>query len=270
MASPPASSARAVPDLIYATVAGSPLQLDLHLPPGAGPHPLLMWIHGGGWRYGSRSPGRHPEFLVEAGIAVASIDYRLSDRAPWPAQIEDCATAARWLRAHAGAHGIDPERIAVGGESAGGHLAALLGLLPTGHALLGAGPWRPFAAILAVCAVVDFERHLALHAGTPSNQPEMLGHLFADDLAPARLRAASPAHYARADAPPALFVHAIGDPVVAFAPVRELHGALERAGAIVELVGVPGAGHFGLPEMADPSLPARIAGFLRGQLARGR
>jgi acetyl esterase/lipase len=135
-----AAQAQSVPthaDLVYATVGGQPLRLDLYLPSGGTtPRPLLVWIHGGGWSSGNRFPA--PSFAVllrDRGFAVASVSYRLTSQAgqwggeavTFPAQIHDVKAAVRWLRAHAGDYQIDPQRVAFWGSSAGGHLAALAG-----------------------------------------------------------------------------------------------------------------------------------------------
>lgn len=110
--------------------------LDIYLPEKAnGPLPLIIWIHGGGWRNGSKN-GCPPlrQGYVGRGYALASINYRLSGHATFPAQIEDCKAAIRWLRAHAKQYGFDPDRFGVWGSSAGGHLVALVGT---------SGIWRP-------------------------------------------------------------------------------------------------------------------------------
>ena len=137
----------------YAAIPGiRPLELDLYLPPAEGPHPVVVFLHGGGWRVGSRHSagpayrGADPnpfELVAQAGVAVASVDYRLSGEATWPAQLHDAKAAVRWLRARAGELGVDPGRIAAWGESAGGPLAELLGLVaePALEGALGvAGP----------------------------------------------------------------------------------------------------------------------------------
>ncbi len=114
-------------DIEYARVGDLSLKLDIYVPADAdGPLPLLIWLHAGGWSEGSKSlcPGL---FFSGRGYVVASIDYRLTGVAPFPAQIEDCRAALRWLRANASKYHIDPRHIGVWGASAGGHLAALMG-----------------------------------------------------------------------------------------------------------------------------------------------
>src|SRR6187431_2278789 len=113
-------------DLAYVT-GGHPRQrLDLYLPPESGSAPLIVWIHGGAFRMGSKED-RVPFEMLEQGYAIASLNYRLSQHAHFPAQIEDCKAAVRWLRAHADSYWLDQSRFASWGESAGGHLAAMLG-----------------------------------------------------------------------------------------------------------------------------------------------
>lgn len=115
-------------DIEYAVVDGISLKLDLVLPdaPSAKPAPLVVYIHGGAWISGDKSPTHAPAVLGPQ-YAVASVNYRLAQQAPFPAQIHDCKAAVRWLRAHAATYSIDPHRIGAWGSSAGGHLAALLG-----------------------------------------------------------------------------------------------------------------------------------------------
>src|SRR5687768_12543691 len=134
----PAQRARRMPlpagtqtkyDLPYVENGKSSQSLDLFIPAGATadkPLPLVVWIHGGGWRQGDKARCLALPLLAH-GYAVASINYRLSGEAQFPAQIHDCKAAIRWLRANAKEHGIDADRIGVWGSSAGGHLVALLG-----------------------------------------------------------------------------------------------------------------------------------------------
>jgi acetyl esterase/lipase len=114
-------------DIVYASPGNVPLKLDLYLPAGLNePAPIVIWIHGGGWETGDKErPMAGP--LTKLGFAVASIDYRLSEVAPWPAQIDDCKAAVRWVRANASKYGYRADKIGAMGASAGGHLVALLG-----------------------------------------------------------------------------------------------------------------------------------------------
>jgi acetyl esterase/lipase len=118
---------RVFKDLAYVEPGHERQRLDLYLPPaGDRPTPVIVWVHGGGWAGGSkaRTPASR---MVQAGFAVAAINYRLSQHAIFPAQIHDCKAAIRWLRAHAAEYRLDPKHIGVWGSSAGGHLVALMG-----------------------------------------------------------------------------------------------------------------------------------------------
>ncbi len=137
LAAAPAYAQVTFPNLTYATLDGHPLQLDLYLPAGTGPFPIVLWIHGGGWSGGDKALGAgHPALkLVPRGIAVASINYRLTSQAgqwgsfpvTFPAQVHDVKGAVRWLRANAALFSLNPAQFGSWGASAGGHLSALLG-----------------------------------------------------------------------------------------------------------------------------------------------
>ena len=113
-------------DLPYATVGGKVLRLDLHMPTGVTLPPLLVWVHGGAWRQGTKAT--YPAGFVAQGIAVASVDFRLSTDARFPAMVHDIKAAVRYLRANAARHAYRGDRIAIGGDSSGAHLAALVGV----------------------------------------------------------------------------------------------------------------------------------------------
>ena len=148
-----ATSQTRLPDLVatYARVDTFDLKIDLHLPPpryeksgqdstmvsGEAQRPVLLWIHGGGWRGGSRSEECPALPLLDSGYVVASIDYRLSQQAPWPAQLYDAKAAVRWLRAHAEVLRLDTARVVAWGTSAGAHVAAMLGVTSPGDSLEG-------------------------------------------------------------------------------------------------------------------------------------
>jgi acetyl esterase/lipase len=250
----------------YATRPGyRPRLLDVTVPAAAGPLPAVIWIHGGGWLDGDRRypPPTVPAELLHgtvlaAGLALVSIDYRHSLEAPFPAQLHDVKAAIRYVRRFAGAFGIDPDRIAVWGESAGGHLAALAGLT---------GPHGPDATALegtegvtegdtSVRAVVDWygvsdlaalREHpmppIPAGAGFPDPYDALLGGT--EEERPALARAASPLTYAVPGAalPPFLLIHGTGDGLVPYNQSEALDAALRAAGGASTLLPVEGADH---------------------------
>ena len=123
----PVEAEKAIRDLTFAQAGGTELKLDLHLPDAGTPAGLIVWVHGGAWRSGSRADV-DLKGLVVRGWAVASVDYRLSPVARFPAQIHDIKAAIRFLRAHAGEYGYPAGRFVIAGSSAGAHLAALVGV----------------------------------------------------------------------------------------------------------------------------------------------
>ena len=122
-----AETMKTLRDLAYVSGGHARQKLDLYLPKSDGPLPLVIWIHGGGWRQGTKGGNLPALRLARRGYAVASLDYRLSGDAKFPAQIEDCKAAVRWLRAHVKKYNLNPDRFGAWGSSAGGHLVALLG-----------------------------------------------------------------------------------------------------------------------------------------------
>ncbi|PYJ64382.1 MAG: hypothetical protein DME76_20230 [Verrucomicrobia bacterium] len=127
-------------DLVYKRINGRELRLDLYRPQNAsGPSPVILWINAGGWSHGRKEQHIPVISFVNDGYAVTSIELRLSGEAPFPAQIEDCKAAVRWLRANAAKYSFDADRISVGGHSAGGHLSALLGTSGGVQELEGSG-----------------------------------------------------------------------------------------------------------------------------------
>lgn len=240
-------------------------KLDVYLPNeavrGEDPAPLLVWIHGGAWMHGSKTEGAGLGYLADRGIAVASIGYRLSTDAIFPAQIDDCVAAVRFLATHAAEHGLDGTRIVVAGQSAGGHLAALLGT--------SAGSLDP---PLPVAGVIDFYGPTDLRA--PALREDFVGPLApAEAVALANLfggspqqkprlaAAASPVTFATPDDCPFLIIHGDRDPVVPVVQSRRLEDALRRAAVPVELIVVPGGGHGGRGFFTEP-LQRRMVGFI--------
>jgi acetyl esterase/lipase len=268
----------------YAALPGiRPLELDVYLPPDDGtPVPLVVFLHGGGWRMGSRralgpsyadvSP--HPfEQVAQAGIAVASVDYRLSGEAVWPAQLHDAKAAVRWLRSRATELGVDPDRIAAWGESAGGHLAELLGLTAEATTLEGevgiTGPSSRVAVVVSWYGPSDLAA-VATDLGADPADPgtreaQLLGAPAA--LVPDLAAQASPITLVTPAAPPFLLLHGRADRFIPCVQSERLRDALAAAGTDVELRTYDGADHMwlGAPAAATDALDRTVA-FLRRHL----
>ena len=241
---------------------GDPSQvLDLYLPekPSDKPLPLIVWIHGGGWRGGSKAGTGYLGFLMTDGYAYASVEYRFSQKALFPAQIQDCLAAIRWLRANAKKYNIDADHIAVGGDSAGGHLVALLG---------GVGGKKVFPPVggnqdqsdrvQAVCdwygpidftdvmeqAAADKNVKSVIKWNTPDDPySDLIGIHLGDNKA--KEEAVSPIHYVSKDYPPILIMHGTQDQLVPIAQSEEMAAALKKLGVDVTLQKFPGANHGG-------------------------
>lgn len=234
-------------DLVYVDNGGASQSLDLYLPQREGKVPVVVWVHGGGWRQGSKQGG--PALaLVREGFAVASINYRLSDVALFPAQIEDCKAAVRWIRANAGKYSLDKAKIGAWGGSAGGHLVALLGTSGGVKELEGAqlGNKGEDSRVQAVC---DFYGPTDFAQMLPGNQAKNPKHAIAlllggplsekQDLA----RKANPITYISREDPPFLICHGDKDALVPYSQSELLHKALQAGGVSSELVIVPGGSH---------------------------
>jgi acetyl esterase/lipase len=243
---------RFIGGLAYAAPIGfRPLLLDLYRPAaGADPAPLVVFMHGGGWLRGDRSmvspsfaswrPGPLARLAAD-GFAVASVDYRLSGEARFPAQLEDVAAAVDWLTGHAGEYGFDPGRIVLWGESAGAHLAALLGLrLPAPTGVRGVVDWYGPADLTALQEQVGAAGALT-DDPLDTREARLLGAPVA--TVPELARAASPISHVRAGAPPFLIAHGTADRAVSVRQSEALAAALAEAGADVRFEAVDGADH---------------------------
>jgi acetyl esterase/lipase len=276
-ASAPAPSLR---DLAYAPVSTAEV-LDVWLPPAAPrPHPLVIFVHGGGWARGDkRDVGPKVLPLLERGFAVASVNYRLSDQAHFPAPAQDVKAAVRYLRAHAAARGIDPDRFAVWGESAGANMAALLGTTGAQRTILddpALGNGATSASVQAVVewyGPVDLARRESQYRAGGSDCPApqfaeadayTTGYLGADvDRVPQEAAAANPITYLRpGDAlPPFSIAHGSADCLVPMAQAQQLADALRAGGDRVDLHLLPGAVH------ADPRFDRELLASTIGWLA---
>jgi acetyl esterase/lipase len=265
----PPEGVRVVRDLQYVAGGHERNRLDLYLPEKAeGRRPLIVWIHGGAWWAGSKE-GCRAVPLVAKGYAVASINYRFSQHAVFPAQIEDCKAAIRWLRANAAKYRLDPEHIGVWGESAGGHLVAMLGTTGGVKDLEGKGGNLDQSS--RVQCVVDWFGPADLTTmGSQADKPgtpvaQLVGGPVQDNKEKARK--ASPLTYVGKDSAPFLIMHGDQDNLVPLAQSKVLAAALKKAGVEVTLQVVKGNGHGG-PGFSSPENRKLIEDFFAKHLRK--
>lgn len=254
-------------DLVYAHTPQRDLTVDLYLPATPQPHPVILYVHGGGWSSGSKA-NPPTSRLVAVGYAVASIDYRLTNEAPFPAQIFDCKASVRWLRANSRKYGLDADRIAAWGGSAGGHLVALLGT-SGGVAELEGDEGNPgYSSRLA--AVIDFfgpvdlmtinaeRKHPRPESGRSAEAKLLGGGPLEDhkDLA----RQASPLTWIDPSDPPFLVVHGDLDDTVPPKQSERFVEALKAAHVPVEFSVVKGRAH---GFRTGPDVDPIVDGFLQ-------
>jgi len=244
-------------NITYATVNGTDLELDIYRPDVyTGYLPVVVWIHGGGWRSGDKADGSNFFVdLTDEGYAVVSINYRLSDEAIFPAQIHDVKGAIRWISANGQTYDFDIVNMAVVGSSAGGHLASLLGTsldMPNLEGNVGGNELYS----TRVKAVVDlygpanlrslhqqclFIGCLMDHSAPNSPESLFLGGPLLTLLG--RAQAASPQHYVNGDEPAFLIIHGNQDELIPFAQSFRFHQRLINAGANSTLIVANGFGH---------------------------
>lgn len=232
----------------YANLGDVSLRLDAHVPPGPGPHPAAIIVHGGGWVGGDRRLSVQPLFapLEQAGFAWFSISYRLAPQYLFPAPIDDVQRAVRWVRDNAREYNVDPQRIALIGESAGAHLAAMAAL-------------RDSEAVKAVVAfypptdLVDLARSSTL-------LPPALKQAVRDDVRGQfllmLLGEMSPISHVKPGMPPFLLVHGTADTVVPYQQSVKLCRRMQDVGAACDLVTVEGARHGFRSWVAGPAREA--------------
>ena len=272
-ASPALAAPRVVRDVTFARVDAAELKLDIYLPEGnRAPIGLIVWVHGGAWRAGSKDSVDLLR-LAERGWALASVDYRLSTVAKFPAQVHDIKGAIRYLRAHAAEYGFPPSRVVVAGSSAGGHLAALVGV-SNRNAELEGGVGGNIDQSSDVQAIVSLYGASNLASILGQSTPHGLSvrkpalDLFLGgqpEAVPELARLASPISHVSAGDPPLLMFHGDQDNQMPINQSHELEGVYQKLGLPVRLLVVHGAGHGGPAFTTDENL-ARIDEFLRSQL----
>jgi len=222
----------------YANVGGESLRLDASVPEGDGPYPVAILIHGGGWGGGDKAREHVPptQPLTDARFTWFSINYRLAPAHRWPACIDDVRTAIRWVKANAARYQGDPERIALVGYSAGGHLAA--------YAAATAGDDTQVQAVVVFAGPTDLEADCQRRgAVSPALQALFNRGPTIDDDARALLRDASPIERVTAAAPPCLLIHGTVDESVPYAQSVNYRRRLRELGVPCELITIPGGSH---------------------------
>ena len=254
-------------DIEYAKVGETSLKLDLHRPQAENP-PLIVYVHGGGWRAGSKTDTPIVD-LYDKGFAIASVDYRLSTQAVFPAQVHDIKAAIRFLRAKAGLYHINASKIAIIGSSAGGHLAALVGVT-NGNPELEGKIGEHLDQSSDVQVIVSFfgasNLETILSQSTPKGRDfriPALKLLLGDtpDKKPELAKLASPVTHLDKNDPPLLLIHGDADPQMPPQQSRDLAKAYESLGLPVTLIMLPGSLHGGA-EFYDEERTAIVAKFL--------
>ncbi len=274
-------------DVVYETVGARKLPLDLYRPVSDKPTPLVIWIHGGGWRGGSKSGFGPAGGLLARGYAVASVEYRLSGEAIFPAAIADCKAAVSFLRLNAKRYNLDPDNFGVWGSSAGGHLVALLGTTNDvkdfdTHPVTK----KASSAVQAVCdwfGPTDFlqmdahavpgSRHV--HDRADSAESRFVGGPIQKEPFRSVVVRANPITYVSAGDPPILLVHGDNDVVVSHHQSELLHDALKKVKVNSTLRIVKRAGHgYRGGDLSDAELLEMAARFfdehLRQEEGRGK
>lgn len=248
-------------DIPYEGGSNPQQTLDLYLPANQ-PAPLILWVHGGGWKSNDKSWILIP-YLVAKGYAIASINYRYSSEAIFPAQIQDANEALNFLLRNAAEYGLDKDRVAVAGDSAGGHLALLLGLARDEGGFGADASVRP-RAVIDFFGPTDFT---VFTTPPPAGAEDVIGQLLGasprdrPDLA----KAASPVTYVTAASPPVLILHGEKDDVVPPSQSQVISDLLKKANVPADLVIIPGAGHEGTA-FSSPKTQAKIIRFLEQNL----
>ncbi len=241
-------------DLVYATVGQRELPLDLYLPPSEQPLPVVIWIHGGGWRSGSKGSAGPARPLTGQGYAVVDVEYRLSGEAIFPAQIQDCKAAVRWVRANAKKYNLDADHIGVWGSSAGGHLAALLGTAGDVDDFETEANAGYSSRVQAVCDWFGPTDLLLMnkqaiagstldHDAPDSPESKLVGGPIQQQPFTSLAQKANPIQYVSKDDPPFLIVHGDNDRLVSYRQSELLQAALTKAGVPSKLQIEPGADH---------------------------
>jgi acetyl esterase/lipase len=248
----------------YVKAGGRDLELDIFLPQNAEPtHTAVILLHGGAWRMGDKSMMElFGKELADHGFVALAPEYRLLDESPWPSQIEDVKASIRWTRANAASLAIDPDKIAVQGFSAGGHLALMAGGTPDFPDFIGKEGRDKISD--RVAAVVAFFAPIEFRLDPPSPDFNRASTLLGESATGENAQKASPIFYVSEDYPPTFLLHGTGDRMVPCTTSRKMFEALHQKGVSVEMHLYPNHTHefVRLPSMLR-AVQSEIALFLR-------
>jgi acetyl esterase/lipase len=255
---PDSAGLRIIADQVYSRVGGQDRLADVFVPKSDSGVPVVIWLHGGGWRFGDRHLAPDlSAFSQASGLAVVSIDYSLSDEAKFPAAVEDVKTAVRWVRSTAADFGLDASRIGLWGSSAGGHLAACAALSNEDQFITDELPGQSSAVQAVVDGYgpinlgrIDEDRGTIASLGTdaeslgigklhPANDAESFESRFLGvpvATAPDKVKLADPVHYLQPGSPPFLILHGRADTLIPAKQSEYLFNALEKRGNEATLV----------------------------------
>jgi acetyl esterase/lipase len=264
-----------VRDVEYVVRGEISLRLDAHVPAGPGPFPAFVWLHGGGWESGDKASFNYAvNTYRRAGIASFSVNYRLSGQETYPAALEDCLAAVGWVRQHAAEYRIDPDRIAVGGGSAGGHLAMMVA---TAKPLEGDVNSRgePLKCLVKAAVSMAGPMDLTMFTYLPEATPEAPGALYALRVltkflggtpreVPERYIEASPITRVTTDTAPTLLVYGLEDRLIRPRQATRMAERLREAGVEVKELPLEGRGH----EVAAMAALPEVVEWVAGQLER--
>lgn len=250
-------------NITYATENNYEDKLDLYERKDAtSPLPVLIYIHGGGWTGGTKEAGFNKVLpYLEQGWNVVNVEYRLARVSLAPAAVEDCLCALKWVGVHAAEHHIDPNRIVVTGDSAGGHLSLTTGMIPESAGLdreCAGKPLPKVAAIVDWYGITDVNDLLS-GDNMKTYAVQWLGSLPDREAVAKRV---SPMEYVRAGLPPIMMIHGNADPTVPYQHSVNLHEALDKAGVPNQLFTVPGGHHGGFTSDQYVEVYAAIWKFL--------
>lgn len=246
-------------DIVYSNVGDRELLLDAYLPEKDGPSPAVLVVHGGAWRMGNRKQLRgYAEALAKVGFVCFAIDYRLAPQHKFPAQIDDCRSAVKWIRSNAAKYKVDPKKLGAIGYSAGGHLVSLLGTTGEAPSEKNGNVDTRLQVVVAGGAPTDFRWF--------PDKGKWCEFLMGGtlDTVPEKFFAASSSAFADKDDPPTFFFNGTEDTLVPLPWSQSCFGALKAVGVKTEFHKIEGAGH--MEAARDREALEKAYKFLKAEL----